>query len=702
MKRVVYMLVPILSVLLLLSCGREKGSDAKPGGSVYLDTLMAVSAEKGSKVIDSLLLATNRLEMLGHLSSEEADYCRAVFYGDDGNYRLREYYYRRSLRDDQLYHRNPYYYFKSMIDLVTYLAAKYAHHDALELSFTALDRLKYQEKWMQDVFRGNFLMIVGMCQLKTNLTKEGEATVEQALKELNAAYEADTANTVILKRNFAAVCNLAVCLSGSGDADYNGRLIGQAEKILRQIEKLQVGSNEELDNYRAVLLSLRARNSLDKGQVEEAAKAFDEYQRTKAAQRPTGLFDKLDYYMKAQQWQQAANLIPDVVEFQKNFATDPSFNNLWILAKCYQIARKTGREQESWALADTIAVLADSVELYHQKKDAAELGIIYDTEQKNEQIARQKWENRRQLWMAVGIVLLLIIVFLAFYGRFRRLSAARLRVANDKLKEANDELQQRHVELQVVHEKAEEASRMKAMFIQQISHEIRTPLNILSGYTQIITMPDVQLEAKERRDMVRKITDNTDRITQLINKMLDLSEAGSQTVIERTDNVTVAEIAVQAIDVSGIRLAPHLEFSMSYATEELKPLTTNLRYAVKALVMLLDNAIKFTRPAGESDNLSDELPEKKEKVRLIVGASDGFATFTVEDTGCGVPSGEAEHIFEEFVQLNEFYEGTGIGLSVARSIARRLGGDITLDTDYFHGARFVMTLALKNENDINE
>jgi signal transduction histidine kinase len=64
----------------------------------------------------------------------------------------------------------------------------------------------------------------------------------------------------------------------------------------------------------------------------------------------------------------------------------------------------------------------------------------------------------------------------------------------------------------------------------------------------------------------------------------------------------------------------------------------------------------------------------------------------VEDTGIGIPAVEAERIFDEFVQLNEYYDGTGIGLTVARSLARRLGGDIKLDTTYTSGARFVMTL----------
>ena len=75
----------------------------------------------------------------------------------------------------------------------------------------------------------------------------------------------------------------------------------------------------------------------------------------------------------------------------------------------------------------------------------------------------------------------------------------------------------------------------------------------------------------------------------------------------------------------------------------------------------------------------------------------GKTLFIVEDTGIGVPVAESEHIFEEFVQLNEYYDGTGIGLTVARSLARRLGGDISLDTSYTGGARFLMTLPHKSE-----
>ena len=70
--------------------------------------------------------------------------------------------------------------------------------------------------------------------------------------------------------------------------------------------------------------------------------------------------------------------------------------------------------------------------------------------------------------------------------------------------------------------------------------------------------------------------------------------------------------------------------------------------------------------------------------------------YAVEDTGIGIPPEESEHIFGEFVQLDEYYDGTGIGLAIARSIVRRLGGDITLDTSYSGGSRFIMTLPIKD------
>ncbi|MCR4808321.1 MAG: HAMP domain-containing histidine kinase [Prevotella sp.] len=251
-----------------------------------------------------------------------------------------------------------------------------------------------------------------------------------------------------------------------------------------------------------------------------------------------------------------------------------------------------------------------------------------------------------------------------------------------------------------LYDQAVESSRMKSVFIQQISHEIRTPLNILSGFAQILTS-GMELDEAMKHEVTQGIADNTQRITGLVNKMLELAEASSETAIERNDDVPAVMIPAQAVDESRVSMATHLTFDMQIAPEaEMAIIHTNLQQATRALVLLLDNAMKFTHPA-EAHGGAAAVTEKAKVVLSVATESQQteqqtkqLLCMTVEDTGIGIPEEEAEHIFDEFVQLDEYYDGTGIGLTVARSIARRLGGDIVLDTSYKDGARFVYTLPI--------
>ena len=258
-----------------------------------------------------------------------------------------------------------------------------------------------------------------------------------------------------------------------------------------------------------------------------------------------------------------------------------------------------------------------------------------------------------------------------------------------------------------LYDQAVESSRMKTDFIQQISHEIRTPLNILSGFAQILTS-GMELDDAMKQEVTQGIADNTQRITGLVNKMLELADASSDSAIECADDAPAVMIAAQAVDESCITMASHITFDMQIAPEvEMTMIHTNLQQATRALVLLLDNAMKFTHPA-EAQGGAAAIKEKAKVVlsvamssqpteqaeQAVAGQTGHQLCMTVEDTGIGIPEEEAEHIFDEFVQLDEYYDGTGIGLTVARSIARRLGGDIVLDTSYKEGARFVYSLPL--------
>ena len=292
------------------------------------------------------------------------------------------------------------------------------------------------------------------------------------------------------------------------------------------------------------------------------------------------------------------------------------------------------------------------------------------------------------VWL-LGVLLTFLFLVIFSINRYRL--SKRLQQAHDKLQEAYLGLAEKNVQLKIANERAEESTRMKSNFIKQISHEIRTPLNILSGFTQLITTTTVRLSDKDRIEAGEQIMKNTYRITGLVNKMLELSDINSQVVLERNDTVTPLEIADQAISASGINDARHLVFTLQTLEGSLTPFKTDQRAAARILELLLDNAIKFTRPA-EAYLTQVDSSAKKQSVKLTINNSKDTVRFIFDDTGIGIPPKEAEHIFDEFVQLDEYYNGTGVGLTVARSLARRLGGDIWLDTSHTACTRFIIKL----------
>ncbi len=300
-----------------------------------------------------------------------------------------------------------------------------------------------------------------------------------------------------------------------------------------------------------------------------------------------------------------------------------------------------------------------------------ELNTLYKVEE-----LKMQGELQRSRF-TIGIVVVVVLLLLLVVGLSHRASR-RLRIEHELLKEANA--------------KAEESSKMKTNFIHQISHEIRTPLNVLSGFTQVITMPGVKLDDATKQDINLRITENTKRITELVNRMLELSDVSSRTVIEQMDDVTPSLLAVMAVEQAGLTSMKDICLEQHIADDVANMvLHTNQEQAVKVLMLLLDNAQKFL-----TGKHSVSTGEQRGKVRLDVSCDSRHhvVSFAVEDTGIGIPASEADHIFEEFVQLDDYYDGTGIGLAVARSIARRIGGDVVLDTTYTEGARFVFTLPL--------
>ena len=332
-----------------------------------------------------------------------------------------------------------------------------------------------------------------------------------------------------------------------------------------------------------------------------------------------------------------------------------------------EILRRMGKYQEA---ADTylkMYQLKDSLDSRQMREQANELATLYRVDElaQEKELASRQAEAARMRFMAA--IAFLVGFFLLAFVIYWYVMSRRLRRKNE--------------ELTVAHEKAQESSRMKTKFIQNMSNEIHTPLNILGGFAQILSQSDVELPADTRREACETILENSNRITTLINQLLALSDADSRTIIEEKETIGCNELCLRAITASGIEDAPQRHFTFESKMGDEDTLETAARYATDSLCRLLDNAQKFS-PEGSTIRFTCEKQGK-----MMVMAIEN-------ETTQPIPASEAERIFEPFVQLDEFHEGVGVGLSVSRNVMRHLGGDIVLDTDYKEGARFVITLPL--------
>lgn len=234
-------------------------------------------------------------------------------------------------------------------------------------------------------------------------------------------------------------------------------------------------------------------------------------------------------------------------------------------------------------------------------------------------------------------------------------------------------------QLKNAYEHALESDKMKSAFIRDMSHEVRTPLNIISGFAQVIADPDTSASVDERREIAKMMLSNTRIITNLIDEMLELSITESSGAVQLEDGVDVNDVLSDLLQENEGLTKPDVRLVYDNQLPSGFTMTTNKDMLRRMANSLLDNAIKNTEQGS---------------VTLRSYVDSGQFRLVVEDTGCGIPPEEANHIFERFVKLDNFKEGLGLGLPLCRLLAGRLRGFLIYDQNYGPGARFVLSLPL--------
>jgi PAS domain S-box-containing protein len=224
---------------------------------------------------------------------------------------------------------------------------------------------------------------------------------------------------------------------------------------------------------------------------------------------------------------------------------------------------------------------------------------------------------------------------------------------------------------------------LKADFIATVSHELRTPIAAVHGAVKTLEREDVDFSDDVRRNILSVISDQSERLVQLVNDILITSQVESGKLVLATEEVEVTDVARGVIEAARM-LAPDEVPIELLAPSGLAPVYADSDKLRQVLANLVSNAVKYSFGRGRVDV---QLEQRATQVRIMV-----------RDQGVGIPQAEQQRIFEKFYRLypnmTRGVGGTGLGLYICRELVRRMGGSIWVESSEGVGSTFFLELPL--------
>ena len=232
-------------------------------------------------------------------------------------------------------------------------------------------------------------------------------------------------------------------------------------------------------------------------------------------------------------------------------------------------------------------------------------------------------------------------------------------------------------QLKELKEKAELSDRLKSAFLANMSHEIRTPLNAIVGFSELMVTCD---DPEEKKEYINIIQSNNELLLRLINDILDLSKIESGIIERRKENFNLAKVCNELfVTIQAKMTNPNVELRLDGPNSECWVLLDRNRLK-QVWMNFLTNAVKCT---------------KSVYIKMGYGIEREGLRIYVEDTGIGIPDDLHDKVFTRFEKLNEFSQGTGLGLTISRAIVEAAGGEVGFTSKLGVGSTFWAWLPLR-------
>lgn len=324
--------------------------------------------------------------------------------------------------------------------------------------------------------------------------------------------------------------------------------------------------------------------------------------------------------------------------------------------KCYEMERNYS-DSIRQAIYSNMLCSADS-----------EMAALYNLHEKDAEIRK----NRTMiLCISFGAALLLIVSFavilnIRMRSRWQKNKLAIIQRYNSELTEAK--------------KNAEEANRLKTLFLQNISHDVRTPLNAIVGFSQLLGLPDGFNSDEEKEQYKSYVTNNSEMLIMLFEDILNMDEIEKGNFKLVYSETLCNELCVKTLKCVEYRVQPTVNLKFSSNVDDSFKANLDGRRIQQVIVNFLTNACKHTHQ-GEI-RLDLNYDESKRSLR-----------FSVIDTGEGVAPEIREKLFSRFVKKGK-EDSHGIGLDICNTIAEKMGGSVSLDQTYTEGAKFDLVLTV--------